>query len=46
MALAQTAILGVMDNNLKNIAIGTIPLIILSLILFLLIKPLSKKVIL
>lgn len=46
MALAQTAILGIIDNNLKNFIIGIIPLIILSVILFLLIKLLSKKVIL
>ena len=39
MALAQTAILGISNNNLKNFIIGIIPLVVLSLILFLFIKP-------
>jgi len=46
MSLAQTAIFGIMDQNYRNVLIGTIPLILIMVILFMLIKPLSRKVIL
>lgn len=46
MSLAQTAILGIITGDNKNILIGVIPLILIIVILFILIKPLSRKVIL
>lgn len=45
MSLAQTAIKGIMNQDIKNILFGVALLIIPTMILFILIKPLSKKVI-
>jgi ABC-2 type transport system permease protein len=45
MSLAKTAIFGIINQDFKNIFIGIIPLLVLIVILFVLIKPLSKKVI-
>ena len=45
MSLAQTAIFGILNQNLKDVLAGLVPLVILIIILFMLIKPLSRKVI-
>jgi len=45
MSLAQTAIKGVINQDITKLFIGVTPLIILSVILFVLLKPLSRKVI-
>lgn len=45
MALAQTAIFGVIHQNYRNILIGITPLVLITIILFVLLKPLSRKVI-
>lgn len=46
MSLANTAIYGIIDGNTKNIIIGVTSLLTLIVILYIVIKPLSKKVIL
>lgn len=45
MSLAQTGIVGIMEGNVQDILIGVIPILIFSVILFVFINPLSKKVI-
>lgn len=45
MGLAQKAIFGVINQNLLNVLLGLVPLLVMIMILFILIKPLSKKVI-
>jgi ABC-2 type transport system permease protein len=46
MSLAQTAIFGIMNQDTMKIIIGVVPLLIIIVFLFILIAPLSKKVIL
>lgn len=46
MSLAQTAIFGIINGDYMNIAIGIIPLVLIAVVLFMLIKPLIRKVIL
>ncbi len=45
MSLAQTAIYGIINKDYSDIIIGLAPIITLSILLFILIKPLSKRVI-
>lgn len=45
MSLARTAIIGIIKNNFQDILIGVLPLILIAVILFILLRPLSKKVI-
>jgi ABC-2 type transport system permease protein len=45
MSLAQTAIFGIINQDIENILLGVTPLLVFIVILFILIKPLSKKVI-
>ncbi len=46
ISLARTAILGIINQNYQDIFIGIIPLMTITIILFIMLKPLSKKVIL
>ncbi|WP_313339660.1 ABC transporter permease [Sedimentibacter sp.] len=46
MSLANTAIYGIINEDIKNIIIGVTSLLVLIVILYISIKPLSKKVIL
>lgn len=45
MSLAQTASLGFIENDVQAILIGLIPMVIICLVLYLLINPLSKRVV-
>lgn len=45
MSLARTAIFGILNQNFRDVLAGLIPLIILTATLFILVKPLSRKVI-
>ena len=44
MALANTAIFGVMENDLSMVVAGVVPLILISMLLYMAIRPLSRKV--
>ncbi len=46
MSLTRTAILGIIKGNYQDIIIGIFPLLLIVVILFILLKPLSKKVLL
>lgn len=46
MSLAHTAIRGIMEQDIQQILIGVTPLLVLIVILYAVLKPLSKKVIL
>lgn len=45
ISLARTAIIGIIKNNGQDILIGIFPLILIVVILFILLRPLSKKVV-
>ncbi|HLV10534.1 MAG TPA: ABC transporter permease [Halanaerobiales bacterium] len=44
-SLARTAIIGIIKNNSMDILIGILPLILIGVLLFILLRPLSKKVV-
>lgn len=45
MGLAKTAIMGAIQNNVKDVVLGTIPLLVYIVVLFILLKPLTKRII-
>ncbi|HHX12979.1 MAG TPA: ABC transporter permease, partial [Clostridiales bacterium] len=44
MGLAKTAIMGAIENNVKDVLLATIPLLVYIIVLFILIKPLAKRI--